>query len=206
MPKTLNSTTYRQDLQKKILKTAIDDFREKGIKAVKMDDIACHLSISKRTLYEIYRTKEDLLYACVKYNHESFEEKLAQEIKDDSNVMDILVSFLRLHIENSGTTNPLFYSEIHKYPRVMEYISNRNETNRSKSIQFMMRGVREGCFRGDVNYEIINSMTEVFMKYVMDTELYQTYPMMTIFKNVIMTILRGICTPKGLALIDRVEF
>lgn len=43
-------TLYRQNLQKKILKMALQMFLNKGIKLVRMDDIANHLSISKRTL------------------------------------------------------------------------------------------------------------------------------------------------------------
>ena len=202
MPKPIYNSTYRQELHHKILKTAMADFREKGVKAVKMDDVANQLSISKRTLYEIYHTKEDLLFACVRNYHEEFEKKLAQEIGLDNNVMDVLISFMKLHIENSGTTNPLFYSEVQKYPKVKKYIANRNQENRSKSIAFLTRGVNEGYFRSDVNYEIINLMTEVFMKHVMDTELYRTYPLTTIFKDFFVTILRGVCTQQGIALID----
>ena len=144
----------------------------------------------------------DLLFACVRNYHEEFEKKLAQEIGPDNNVMDVLISFMKLHIENSGTTNPLFYSEVQKYPKVKKYIANRNQENRSKSIAFLTRGVNEGYFRSDVNYEIINLMTEVFMKHVMDTELYRTYPLTTIFKDFFVTILRGVCTQQGIALID----
>ena len=205
MPKSVNNTPYRQELHQKILTTAMTDFREKGVKSVKMDDIANKLSISKRTLYEIYRTKEDLLFACVKYYHEVFEKRLEQEISSESNVMDILISFMKLHIENSGTTNPLFYSEVHKYPKVMRYLTKRKQNNRSKSIDFLMRGVREGYFREDVNYEIVNLMVEVFMKHVMDTELYRTYPLPVLFKNFFVTILRGVCTQQGIALIDQFE-
>ena len=54
-------TAYKKGLREVILKTAMKAFAEKGIRAVKMDDIAESLSISKRTMYEIYATKEELL-------------------------------------------------------------------------------------------------------------------------------------------------
>ena len=47
-------TAYRQSLKGKILETATKAFLSRGIKAVKMDDIASILSISKRTVYELY--------------------------------------------------------------------------------------------------------------------------------------------------------
>ena len=53
--KDLNA--YRTSLKDKILEAAMDAFTKNGIRAVKMDDIAMSLSISKRTLYEIYGGK-----------------------------------------------------------------------------------------------------------------------------------------------------
>ena len=60
------SSPYRTEVKNKILKISMKQFLSKGVKAVKMDDIAMSLSISKRTLYEIFADKEDLLYACIK--------------------------------------------------------------------------------------------------------------------------------------------
>ena len=54
-------TAYKKGLREVILETAMKAFQEKGIRAVKMDDIAEKLAISKRTMYEIYATKEELL-------------------------------------------------------------------------------------------------------------------------------------------------
>ena len=62
----------------------------------------------------------------------------------------------------------------------------------------MKRGVEEGLFREDVNYEIINQMVDIFMKHVMATQLYNRFPLPTIIHNVIIILLRGICTEKGL--------
>ena len=100
------TNAYRRDLREKILATAIESFQENGIKAVKMDDIANRLSISKRTLYEIYGNKEDLLYECVCYHDKHFEKELQSRLSPKSSVMDILICFMRLHIEENSRTNP----------------------------------------------------------------------------------------------------
>ena len=64
--KNITPTIYRQELKGKILVTAMSLFKREGIKRVKMDDIAQALSISKRTLYETYENKEQLLCCFVK--------------------------------------------------------------------------------------------------------------------------------------------
>lgn len=64
MKRTRATTEYRKELKGKILEVALCEFKQKGIRAVKMDDIARMLTISKRTLYEIYPNKEELLLEC----------------------------------------------------------------------------------------------------------------------------------------------
>ena len=50
MNKTITPNEYRQELRQRLLRIAMREFRSKGTKAVKMDDIANILSVSKRTM------------------------------------------------------------------------------------------------------------------------------------------------------------
>ena len=52
-------------------------FIAQGIKSVRMDDIARQLSISKRTLYEMFGDKEELLYQCIVRHAKSTEQERA---------------------------------------------------------------------------------------------------------------------------------
>ena len=53
-----------------IVLAAAKSFAQKGVKTVRMDDIAAGLSISKRTLYELFHDKEDLLLDVMKLHRE----------------------------------------------------------------------------------------------------------------------------------------
>ena len=57
MQDTKPISAYKQGLRSKIIETALKDFLSRGIRAVRMDDVATELKISKRTLYEIFGTK-----------------------------------------------------------------------------------------------------------------------------------------------------
>lgn len=86
------------------------EFRRKGIRAVKMDDIANMLSISKRTLYEIYSNKEELLFAGVQASEQAAEARLdAYARMPGRSVMDILVEFYQMQMENLSGVNVLFF-------------------------------------------------------------------------------------------------
>lgn len=54
-------TEYRKHLKERILTVAMQAFKQHGIRNVRMDDIATTLAISKRTIYETYSNKEELL-------------------------------------------------------------------------------------------------------------------------------------------------
>ena len=71
-------------------------FKQRGIKAVKMDDIAAALSISKRTLYEVYDKKEDLLLAGARHDHEELLRHIQEYALTAENEIDIVVTFFKL--------------------------------------------------------------------------------------------------------------
>ena len=58
------------NLRRRIVAVALQEFFRHGIKAVKMDDIARILSISKRTLYQVFEEKQQLLLECLKSRRE----------------------------------------------------------------------------------------------------------------------------------------
>ena len=105
-------------------------FIERGVKAVKMDDIATKLTISKRTLYEIYTDKEQLLFEGIKKYDESKRLKLQQYAAQGHSVIDIILEAYRMKIKEIRMVNPTFYIDIMKYPRVEQFIRENNERMR----------------------------------------------------------------------------
>jgi AcrR family transcriptional regulator len=188
-----------------ILDSAMKAFAERGIRAVKMDDIAAALSISKRTLYEIYETKEQLLYEGVREYHERMTERMDKISTESDNVMEIMLKVYRLKVEEFRVTTPAFYSDLVKYPRVLRYLNRENQRTRVKSLRFLARGVDEGFFRDDVNYELAGRLFDALGRYVMSQQLYKQYTIEEIFNNLIFVTFRGLCTPKGIKALERFE-
>lgn len=95
MHKESSQTCYKLELRNRILKAAMTEFLHKGVKSVKMDDIANALAISKRTLYEIYSNKEELLLEAVRIHEEEFNDHMVQYSQNKNHsVMDIIIEFL----------------------------------------------------------------------------------------------------------------
>ena len=198
------TTEHREALREQILKVATREFTTIGVKSVKMDDIARKLKISKRTLYEIYDNKEQLLLESVARRIHEFDATLERfDSSGEKQVIDIILEFYRLQMEELRDMYPVYYEDLHKYPRVLSFLEQVNKEHKAHSKDFFKRGVLEGYFRNDFNYELISLLGNNVMQNVMESKLYNTYSLQDIFRNVVMLFIRGLCTAKGIQELDR---
>ena len=203
MQKNNCPTVYRQELRERILNASMEEFRKHGVRAVKMDDIASKLAISKRTLYEIYANKETLLLEGIKLCEERFDIHMGDYVeKGGHNVIETIIEFYKMHIRDSADANPLFYEELHRYPGVLAFFEDKHKARREKQMQFFQRGVGEGFFRKDVDYGIMSRVAEASMNFVMRTQMYREYKLNYIIHNLILLYVRGICTEEGVRMLD----
>ena len=202
MQEIKETTAYKKSLKGRILDTAMKAFAERGVKAVKMDDVAQMLSISKRTLYEIYKDKEELLFQGVVQYDQDNRKYMTAYIEQASSVMDIIIETYQRRVVRIGSVNPLFYEDIHKYPKVVDYLNKEREHAYDQFLGFLQRGVREGYFREDVNYELVTQMFNAINTFVMNQHLLSRYSIQQVFANMLLVPLRGFCTEKGLQVIE----
>lgn len=195
-------SAYRQSLKTRILEAASDAFSQKGIKSVRMDDIAQSLNISKRTLYEIYENKEVLLFECLKTAKMRSQEEMALIAAQRANVMDIILDIYRSKMSQLQKINPQFYSDLEKYPQLQSFLEEQHDKDRTKLKDFLRRGIEEGYFKGDINVDIIAKVFDAINEYMKSHKLYTEFPLEQLFNNMLFVIIRGICTQKGVAVID----
>ncbi len=196
-------TAYRQELQEHILAAAMEEFRRRGVRAVKMDDIAGKLAISKRTLYEIYENKETLLLEALKLHELQTDTHMRAYVEDNAhNVIETIIEFYDIHIQQAAGVNPLFYEELHRYPAVLAFFEEKHVERMHNQNLFFNRGVAEGFFRKDVDFDIVSRIADASMDYVMRTQMYREFNLEYILHNVTLLYVRGICTEAGVRLLD----
>jgi AcrR family transcriptional regulator len=192
----------KQQLKEKVAQVAAVAFMQKGIKNVKMDDVAAELGISKRTLYELFSDKEELLLDVVKLHRKEMKNYMISVAEKAENVLEIIMSFYIRTTEDFQTTNILFFEEIKKYPQVTKFLEEGRKENAVSAVAFYKKGVEQGIFREDVNYEIVQEMIHGQMDMLIHNDIRKTYSMVEIFKTVVFMHLRGITTEKGLSIVD----
>jgi AcrR family transcriptional regulator len=204
MQESKEISDYKKNLRGVILDTAIQAFAQKGIRAVKMDDVAAALGISKRTLYEIFETKEILLFEGIKKYYAERQEYYRQQTQRCKNVMEVLVAIYRIKVDEFRKTNPQFFADLDMYPKVGRFLNQQNQQMHTDMLKFMDRGIYEGYFRDDVNYELAWRLFDALGKYVMVNQLYRQYTIEEIFQNLVFVTMRGLCTEKGIKALDSI--
>ena len=194
---------YKLGLREKIVEVAMSMFTKRGIRAVTMDDVARVLGISKRTIYELYEKKEDLLYEVVVCHFKKRHAIMVEVLGRCNDVMEILLEVYHQKVSDFKNTNPLFFSEMIRYPQLQKFLNDQNMEMRQHSLDFYHRGVGEGFFRADVNYELAVMLFDVMGQHIMEQELYRIYSIEEIFRNIVFVSIRGMCTERGVKAIDK---
>ncbi len=203
MQEIKETTAYKKALKGRILETAMKAFAEQGVRAVRMDDIAQMLSISKRTLYEIYGDKEELLYQGVVHFDQEQKKSMSNFMQQAGSVMDIIIEVYQRRVVRTGTVNPQFYEDIQKYPKVTNYLNNEREHAYVNFVGLLQRGADEGYFRKNIDYELVAQIFNAINRHVMSQHLLKKYSTQQLFDNMLLIPLRGYCTPKGLQIIEK---
>ena len=195
------------DYRERITEEAAVLFMKYGIRAVTMDSIANHLGMSKRTIYEHFADKDELLISVID-NMANKQKEVFRKIMDEAdNVIEALFEMLRVASYHFNNTNPTYFMDLKKYHyRVYEMICQKGDIkNYEMSHEMLQRGVDEGIIRDDVNIEIVNAGLHSVIDSISDNEdlPQEKYTSFEIIDNLLFNFLIGISTPKGQDLINK---
>ena len=136
----MKDNNTKKEIQNLIVETAHEMFIEHGIKDVKMDDIATKLSISKRTIYEQFNDKEQLLHEVLKLQDERMYKNAKEIVRNSSHVLEIILKLYNLHFKLLKKVNNKFFSELNKYPEIFKEKQEKEKKNTKKFQAWMEMG------------------------------------------------------------------
>ena len=190
-------------LKERIVEHASKAFAQRGIRQVKMDELAATMSISKRTLYELFGDKESLLMEVLIHTHHEKLQMLEEVRQNSGNVMEIIVAFYQYSIRQLEKTSLKFFEDLERYPRVREMIESSKQHNAKNVSEFFQTGIEQGIFVKDLKPEILEFLFGEQMERVFRSDLVKQFTISQIFENTMLVMLRGISTAKGLEIIDK---
>lgn len=191
-----------EEMRRRTLEVAGNAFRELGIKGVRMDDVAHRLGISKRTLYQLFTDKEQLLLACVKEQTRQRHERTLELAARTDSVLELLLWIFEDHFTELKGLSPTFISDLVKFPTVMQFIEEEQARRREQAVDFLQKGAAQGYFREDVNFGIIYDVTSQVLIATHLLSHLQHYSLHELFVNIVILHIRGCATEAGMRLID----
>lgn len=197
------------DYRQRIIREAAVLFMTYGIRAVTMDMIAEQMGISKRTIYEVFRDKDELLKGVLKDMTERQYDLLIRTLEESENVIEAVFKMLDLMRSHFSNMSPAFQLDIKKFHKNM--LGKMNEKDflpyNKNNQEIISRGMKEGVFRKDFDMDIISKCMLEVMKQSNNPELFppDSFRDKDVPRFVYLNFLRGIATQKGLDLINYYE-
>jgi len=177
-------------------------YQHYGIKSVTMDDVARHLGISKKTLYEYFRDKEDLVKNVVYVNQEKVEAFFSAVEKQNHNAIEELLEVYRLIHNMVRDYNPSMEYDIRKY---YPDLYNRIKENRRKRMietvyRNLTKGKKEGFYRKELNSRIIAKLHVLRIENMFENELFTVseFTSLKVFHEIFLYHVHGILNRNGL--------
>jgi len=193
------------DLRQRIINQSAKLFFNQGIKSITMSDIAQDVGISKRTLYEIFPNKEELLEATLNYHTYKTDKEMEKFLEGSENAIDTLMRIYAKQLSEMQTTNRSVIYDLKKYyPQIYAKVNTKHKKNVDNFVPLFTKGMEQGLIRKDLNIQILMWMLGAQFKSLMESDWSITtqFSIKEFVSEIILTFTRGIATPKGIEVID----
>lgn len=191
----------------RVLQGAEELFFKYGIKSVTMDDIAKHLSISKKTIYQFYGDKNEIVDTLMRLKLEEDKTIIQQIHLESENVITEVFGLMKHMSQMFSKLNPNVFYDLQKYhPEAWKLFNEFKEECMETMVEnAIKKGVKEGLVRADINTKIIARlrMEEIQLGFNANVFPPDKYKIVDIQLELLDHFLHGICTLKGLKLINK---
>ncbi len=191
-------------MKDKIIKKATDMFLKLGFKSVTMDDIACEMCISKKTIYKYFSNKEKLIEEGTEVVHQKIHNLMDEVIAKNYNAIEENFEMRKMFKEmfQSFDHSPAYQLKKH-YPEIYEkMMANEIEDCNHIFTQNVIKGIEQGLYRPETDSEIAAKFyyTLIFSineNTLLEREAYQLEGKALEYHT------RAIATPKGIIELEK---
>lgn len=180
---------------------------ELGIRNLNMDDISRNLKISKKTLYQYFKSKEDLVEKLFEYDEIKWDNEFSKVDINANNAIEILLIASLMVFNEMQQLNPKLKFELKKYyePIFSKFFIRKQNHIYSQISQNLRKGIEEGLYRKDVNVEL---MAGLYVKYLVDSHnqdfcFAENVSFEQIFEVMFESHIRAIATPEGIEYFEK---
>ncbi len=197
-------TLMKQDI---IIK-ALDMFLNLGFKSVTMDDLANEMGISKKTIYNHFKNKTELVEHCTAHLFDSVTCGIDHILSLGKNPIEELYEikkFVMQHLKNEKSS-PQYQLQKY-YPRVHESLKSRQfEVMQDCVVENIKRGIALGIYRENINVDFVARIYFAGGTIIKDQTIFpqDKFPVAQLMDDYLEYHLRGIVTPEGRKILNSI--
>ncbi|MES2809884.1 MAG: TetR/AcrR family transcriptional regulator [Bacteroidota bacterium] len=181
-------------------------FLQAGIKSVTMDDIAKHLGMSKKTIYQFFKDKNELVIALVKKKLQEDEDQICALIEKSDNVIEEMINMMKCSEEIFSRINPIVIHDMQKYhPDAWKHFQTFKEEVIVHTLEDLLtKGMQQGYIRKDIDVKIMARMRVNQVEMGFNTNIFPIaeFSPWKVQYQLLEHFNFGICTLKGFKLLD----
>ncbi len=193
--------------RERILEKAASLFMQYGIRSITMDEIAAQLAISKKTIYQFFTDKDEMVEAIVNEEINNNQDKCQSFTKSSDNAVHEIFLAMNDIEEVMNAMNPQVMYDLEKHhPSAFkklkqfkyQFLYNMTRDN-------LARGIREELYRPDINIDLVakHRIESSFMAFNQDLFPSGRYAMSTICVELALLFLYSVVNPKGRKWMDK---
>ncbi len=196
-----------QEVKDKILTGAEALFMKYGIRSVSMDDIARQLSVSKKTLYQHFADKDELVTMMsqmhMKRDVKEYEELAAAS---ENSIDELNKISLQIKCDMEDMNPSLLYDLQKFHPKAWAlWLDHKNDFIKSSIVRNLKQGISEGYFRAEINPEVIGISRLILIEAAFDGNLFpkEKFNLVDLQSQFFDHFVYGLCTDKGRKLYEK---
>lgn len=199
--------TINNDTALRILEQARELFMQYGLKSVSMDDICNRLGMSKKTIYQYFADKEELVSAVVLSILTQNQQTCELSISKSHDAIHEMFLAMQIVSELFSRMNPSILFDLGKYyPKAYQlFYRHKNDFICNVIRKNLMRGMEEGLYRSDLHLEIITRLRLENILIPFNPEFYHAVKsdMVSITQEMTFHYLYGIVSIEGYQLTQK---
>lgn len=192
-----------------LIQNALNQFLLNGIRKMTIQQLTAPLGISTKTVYKHFSSKEELLEACLLIHYGKMSERFKGFAELDKDPASLLFYIFFKGLEEDFNVAPVFYHDLnYYYPEIQDkVIAKYHEIYDTLIINTLKDGMDHGFFRPELNVTIILEALRLLYRSITRTGQYDKYDLtpLELAANTLAVYLRGICTLKGIEILNHLK-
>ncbi len=189
------------DKLKIIIEKVTSMYLDYGIKGVTMDDVANKLAISKKTLYQYFKDKKELVMAVLEHQDTNRNIDFSILEKQDTNAIDELFYYYEIQVQMIKNHKPAFVHDLRKYyPEIFTHFQKIKHKRIFESIKGnLIKGKKEGLYRKELNEDVLSRLNLMRIEAIMNTDFFSVEELVStdLFSEIFRYNLFGIVSETG---------